>query len=116
LDKLNKVATGLLTNPSSRHEPSGGHMSFDFESAVDRDPPPTSTPPAQGNDLEAIVTLLELAAIYLTTSPGAVFSFDDLIKQAQEIGGLTIAKKDARIVLDKAKFLKKQADKSYSLR
>lgn len=116
LVKLDKIATEILEHASTRHQPPGDHMSYDFDAAADRDPPPMSAPATHGRDLEAIVTLLELAAIYLTSSPGQTFTLDELLVQAQEIGGLTIDKGDARIVLDKAKFLRKQPDKRFALR
>jgi hypothetical protein len=112
--QLDRIAADLLTG--ARPHTSGSNMSYDFESAADRDPPHIDRPAAQGNDLEAIVTLLELAAIYLTASPGATFTLDELVQQAEEIGGIVINKKDARIVLDKARFLRKHPEKRFSLR
>lgn len=91
-------------------------MSYDFEAAADREPPPIARPAAQGNDLEAIVTLLELSAMYLTSAPGVTFTVDDLLAKAYEISGITIAKSDANIVLAKAKFLRKEPGKRFSLR
>lgn len=59
-------------------------------------------------DLEALVTLLELAALSLTESPAATFSFDDLLLEAQELAGdeMNIERSDVEIVLDKARFVK----------
>lgn len=59
------------------------------------------------SDLEAIVTLLEISAIYLTPSPGARFTFDQLLAQAREIGGdeLPLDEADVRIVVNNASFL-----------
>ncbi len=58
----------------------------------------------QSNDLETIVTLMELAAINLTSEPGATFTFDQLLDQANVIGGgdIVIDRTDASIVLDKS--------------
>ena len=76
-------------------------MSYDSDGApaaqLQRD---TTAPPA-GADLEAIVLLLDVAGLYLTPEPGAVFSFDELIREANEIGDgeTVITDEDARIVL-----------------
>ena len=84
-------------------------MSYDFEGCKDKSPPMRNHIPMQGNDLEAIVMLLELAAIYLTDSPDTEFTEEQLIAQAKEIGGKGIVLKDndARIVLSGMKFIKK---------
>jgi len=60
-------------------------------------------------DLEAIVTLLEVAALTLTTEPNATFSFERLCDEARELGGdeVTINDRDVKIVLEKASFLEK---------
>ena len=88
-------------------------MSYDFEGASDRKAPKVSTAKPQANDLEAIVMLLELAAIYLTPEPGTQFTYAQLLAQARELGGneIGIDEKDVQIVLGKAGFLKKSGDK-----
>ena len=101
-------------------------MSYDLELGTDLLPPKAdieparrkSSPSARGTDLEAIVMLLELAAISLTSSPGDVFSADQLFNTARELGGdeLVLDRKDVEIVLDKASFLKKQKKHTYQLK
>jgi hypothetical protein len=90
-------------------------MSYDFDSASDRDPPRVSTPPMHSTDLEAIVTLLDLAAIYLTPSPNTLFSFEALLAQAREISGpdLVLAERDVRIVLPFMKTIRKRGRKFF---
>ncbi|MGH7116378.1 MAG: hypothetical protein ACREE9_18020 [Stellaceae bacterium] len=65
------------------------------------------TKPNRASDLEAIVTLLEVAALSLTTTPGAGFTIQQLIEEAIEIGGDDVSVRDMRIVLKKANFLEK---------
>ena len=85
-------------------------MSYDIEAtatdAVVRRPP---IPVADSRDLEAIVMLLELAAIYLTTGPEATFTKEELIERARAIGGeeINLDEADVKIVLRKTGFLKK---------
>lgn len=67
------------------------------------------TKPNRARDLEAIVTLLEVAALSLTTTPGATFTIQQLIDEAIEIGGDDVSVRDMRIVLKKANFLEKLA-------
>ena len=61
------------------------------------------------HDLEAIVTVLELAAIYLTPVPESEFTAEDLFAEARNIGGeeLPLEEHDMQIVLDHADFLEK---------
>ena len=70
-----------------------------------------------GADLEAIVTLLELAAISLTSQPEDMFTADELYGEACRIGGegVSLERADVDIVMDKAAFLKKER-KKYRLR
>jgi hypothetical protein len=64
---------------------------------------------ASAKDLEAIVTLLEIAALSLTTMPGETFTLDRLIKEAREIGGdeIDLDERDIKIVLEKATFVQR---------
>jgi len=66
-------------------------------------------PSADPKDLEAIVMLLELAAVYLTSGPESTFTASELINQAHAIGGddLRVEEADMKIVLGNAGFLKK---------
>lgn len=93
-------------------------MPYDFDHATDRGSPAWSGPVLHGSDLEAIVMLLELAAIYLTPAPGTTFTLTELLAQAREIGGeaIVLAERDAKIVVDHAKFLKKETGGCFSLR
>lgn len=91
-------------------------MSYDFES--DDHSPPQLAPMQQmrGDDLEAIVLLLELGAIELSPSAGATFSFDELLAQANEIGGdVRLEERDVRIVLPYMKTIKRAGRLRYCL-
>ncbi len=99
------------------------HVSYDFDVEPNCIPPKIPLDvhrpsPSQGTDLEAIVTLLELAAISLTSEPGDQFTAAQLLDEARTIGGndVTLDDVDVMIVLDKAAFLAKQKQKKYSLR
>ena len=63
--------------------------------------------PESPKDLGFIVTLSEVAALTLTTHDGKVFTTDDLLREAEEIGNRKIAKKDFEIVAPHLSFLKK---------
>jgi len=64
--------------------------------------------PAETRDLEAIVTTLEVAAIFLTPTPGATFTRQQLLEEAQRLNGdeVKIREEDLRIVLKKHGFVK----------
>ena len=63
--------------------------------------------PAPAKDLEALVTLLEVAALSLTRTPETTFTRDELLAEARSLGGesIEIDERDARIVLEKAAFV-----------
>lgn len=63
----------------------------------------------QPRDLETILTILEVAALSLTKTPGATFTRKQLIDEAYEIGGKEIGLRedDINIVLHKQGFLAK---------
>jgi hypothetical protein len=65
--------------------------------------------PRAAKDLEALVTLLEVAALSLTVNQETTFTIGELLKEARELGGpgITIEAEDVKIVLKKASFLKK---------
>lgn len=117
LRQLDNVANTFLSE-DVRHQFKGKDMTYDFEAATNREPPAASTASRQPGDLEGIVTLLELAAIALTTTPESDFSLDDLLKEAKAIAGsdARLSDIDAKIVLDKASFLKKLGGKRYRLK
>lgn len=64
---------------------------------------------AHPKDLEAIVTLLEVAALSLTPEPDATFTYRELLDEARELCGdeVDLEERDVKIVLEKASFLRK---------
>lgn len=119
LKRLTKKAADLLERP--RKQSASGHkrgrttMSYDmdlvqrtysYESGQRR---PQTNRTASSRDLETIITLLEVAALSLTTVEGATFTRERLIKEARKIGGPEIELKDEDIdiVLIKQGFLMK---------
>lgn len=117
LQDLDSLATQLIkfpetVRPRSRDEHAArSSMSYDFELAADHLPPTPTITPSDRRDLEAIVTLLELAAICLTVAPGTSFTAEELISEARRLGGyeIDLDETDIRIVLGNAGFLKKEA-------
>jgi hypothetical protein len=114
MSQLAELATALLDpdNAATHFDqplPPRNVMSYDFESVSDKTPPTPQMPRSDRRDLEAIVTLLELAAIYLTPNPDAEFTVEELLGEAHRLGGadLMLEENDVRIVLGKAGFLKK---------
>lgn len=95
-------------------------MSYDFETVTDRRAAPATTTDyvPQPKDLEAIVTLLHLAAIELTPTPGAQFTIEELIATACDLGGdeMVIDAADVKIVLGKPGFLKKLSGGKFQLK
>lgn len=81
-------------------------MSCDLEGSVPVFRPVAAAHPT---DLEAIVMLLELAAISLTKGPESTFTATELIEEARRIGGdeCPLDERDARIVLVYVKFLQR---------
>lgn len=73
---------------------------------------------ANPKDLEVIVTMLEIAAIYLTPEVGSRFTREALFAQANEIAGpkLQLDERDLRIVLPFMKSLQRHPGRLYSLR
>ena len=68
----------------------------------------THSVPAETRDLEAIVTTLEVAAIFLTPTMGATFTRERLLEEAQKLNGdeIKLREEDFRIVLKKHGFIK----------
>lgn len=84
-------------------------MAYDFDSQ-DHSAPRLLGPVVtmRGDDLEAIVLLLELGAIDLSPTTEATFTFDELLARATEIGGdLTLCERDVRIVLSHLKTIRR---------
>lgn len=93
-------------------------MPYDFEGLEDRSPPILANPISYApNDLEAIVMLIELAAISLTPKPESDFTFEELLTEARAYGGGEVAFDESafQIVLSHATFLKKKRNR-YSLK
>jgi hypothetical protein len=128
LDSLGQTAASLSAHHDSKAQARRLSMPYDTDIAQERfvfedhrrvrEREPSASP----KDLEAIMTLLEVAAISLTVAPGAKFTLKQLIDEARKIGGekFDLAERDARIVLDKA-VLKKanflaRVDGQYQLR
>jgi hypothetical protein len=113
--ELQKTADRLLSPASSEPHTPGDAMAYDFETVTDRRAPAGSAASyvPQPKDLEAIVTLLHLAAIDLTPTPGSTFTVDELVAKARELGGdeVVIEEADVRIVLGKPGFLKRSGNK-----
>jgi hypothetical protein len=73
--------------------------------------------PMHGQDLEAIVTLLELGAIELTPENGTRFTYEQLLAEARRYGGdeIVLDERDVKIVLPFMKCLKKQPGGTFCL-
>ncbi|HEV2678135.1 MAG TPA: hypothetical protein VGV37_26645 [Aliidongia sp.] len=69
-------------------------------------------------DLEAIVTLLEIAALSLTVTPESTFTIDELVEEARKFAGteIDLSELDVKIVLKKSGFLIKIGGREYRLR
>jgi hypothetical protein len=93
-------------------------MSYDFDDSTDRSPPPITDYVANPKDLETIVVMLQLAAIFLTPSAGTIFTIQQLLDQVRELGGddLVIEEKDIMIVLPGCSFLRKEKNGSFSMK
>lgn len=112
LKQLDVLATNLITAARQRPKTTEKAMAYDFETATDRKAPIVTTFVPQPRDLEAIVTLLQLAAIELTPAPGTKFTAKQLLERVRELGGDEVKVDDAdiKIVLGKAGFLKKSGN------
>ncbi|TAJ87896.1 MAG: hypothetical protein EPO10_08565 [Reyranella sp.] len=112
LDKLERTASKLLGTTTGAKLGSTT-MSYDFDVTIERYSyesgrrQSTTNKVSSGRDLEAIITLLEVAALSLTTEEGATFSREHLIREAREIGGpeIDLRDEDIDIVLQKQGFL-----------
>ena len=98
-------------------------MAYDFDVAQERFAIESgrrsrvSNKSADARDLETIITVLEVAALSLTTHPGATFTRDILMREARRIAGedLDLQEEDINIVLQKQSFLRRSG-KELSLR
>jgi len=118
LTKMEQAAGRLLQReaPHRAEAKSGrGKMPYDFDIVNERIEAGSvarvriKARPEAGRDLEAIVTLLEVAALSLTHEPGATFTRERLIEEARDIGGdeIDLREEDIDIVLKKQSFLKR---------
>lgn len=91
-----------------------GSRSMPYDAAIERfvrengDEHSLKNEPSITKDLETLVTILEVAALSLSDEPSSTFTRDQLIAEAREIAGgdLDIDERDARIVLEKATFVR----------
>jgi hypothetical protein len=93
-------------------------MSYDFDESEDKSSPKVTDFKPDPKDLETIVTMLQLAAIWLTPTVGAIFTLSQLLEQVRQLCGdeLIIDEKDIMIVLANSSFLKKEPGKRFSLK
>lgn len=121
-DQLKLSASALAKGDVNAHkelrnlyEHSGVEMAFDAVNqtfvAKTRTEADERNSPLPTTDLEAIVTLLEIAAITLTDRPDATFSKEELLACARDYAGDEIEIEDADVetVLKKASFVKSDA-------
>lgn len=73
--------------------------------------------PWDSRDLETIVTLLELAAITLTTKPKAVFTREALIQEAHRYAGpkIRLDERDIGIVLPHMQHILRKVKNGYQM-
>lgn len=94
-------------------------MVYDFDGVADHSPPIMTNYKPQPHDLETIVMLLELAAIFLTDAPGVQFTYDQLLIQARDLAGndFVLEDTDAKIVFDNLRSVFRKEDNGhYSLK
>lgn len=77
-------------------------MSYDFDGVKNKSAPKVNNPIPASDDLEAIVILLDLAAIALTDKPGDSFTVPELFKEALKwgCGEIVPSEKDLLIVFN----------------
>lgn len=111
LDELSQTADRLLHSTTDDKERTSMPYSASPQVAYKRTW--AARPSPNPRDLEAIVTVLELAAVFLTTVPDQTFSEKQLIDKARELAGtdLQLREEDLKMVLGKSGFLKKTAGK-----
>lgn len=119
---LERAASDLLAHRSPKsNSKARTNMAYDVATAeLSYDtgrPVLQKNAPSSSKDLGLIATLLEVAALSLTTEEGKIFTVDDLIREARDIGGsdAQFDENDVKIVLHKAGFVKKVAG-GYQLR
>jgi hypothetical protein len=126
LRELDQIATDLLARPEKPNKPEHAHwrtaMAYDVDVGKQQLSYDTGRPtllkntPRSPKDLGVIITLLEVAALSLTTAPGATFTVDQLVREARKFGeGIELDERDIKIVLRKRTFLEKVGN-DYRLR
>lgn len=124
LKAADRIATELLAHSSKSSNWGRTTMAYDADIgeerfAVDEEQRGRRKNEAPSSkDLEAIVTLLEIAALSLTTEPGSTFTFEQLVRGAREMGGddINIDDRDVKIVLQKARFVQQVPGGHYRLK
>ena len=124
LKQLDETAEELMSGfarapQSHRHSGEAENMSYDVGIAQEKFTIESGrrtrvrNEHAHSRDLETIVTALEVAALSLTTSPGATFTRDRLISEARDLVGdnIELHEEDIGIVLKKQSFLKRSGKK-----
>lgn len=93
-------------------------MSYDFDDNADHSPPIATNYIPPPHDLETIVVLFEVAAIMLTPTTGAQFTYQQLLKQTRGLAGNFVLEDiDAEIVFANMGFLfKKEVNKHFSMK
>ncbi len=90
-------------------------MTYDFDGCADRFPPKLEFEPMDPNDLEAIVTSLEIAAIFLSPTPGSVFTREQLFSEARNVSCLEFSDAMMRILLPGVCGIMRRRDGTYCL-
>jgi hypothetical protein len=114
-DTQGPPAPRIMRRSSMSYDAAVGEERFSYDTTGQRT---LQAKTARARDLEAIITLLELAALSLTTAPGTTFTIEQLIEEARDTAGDDISLRDVNIVLKKGKtaFLQHVAGKEYRLK
>lgn len=124
LQSLNDLASELVSGKIVRQN-KRSVMSYDLEidaKTLESKVPPqrqdhaSPSHPRSSSDLEVIVTLLELAAISLTSQPDVVFTKEELMDEAKSISDVELTEFDVDLVLDKATFLAREKQRKFRLK
>lgn len=95
-------------------------MSFDFQDLelITLTRQRISTiPKAHPKDLQALATLLEVAALSLTTSEKSNFTLEQLLEETRKFGGEDFAfeEEDLKVVLSESRFIRMDSGDRYYL-
>lgn len=105
------LIAGHPPHTPSKKPPRRDDMAYDMSQLAEPFEPVGAVPPnkpSSGQDKEALLTLLEMSALALCETPESTFTLDDLIAQAQALGGefVPVDPKAAKNIMEKAKFVK----------